>query len=339
MPASALVLNWASPDLTARPTDTLLIYATKPLSKGRTHNRQRDLKLTAILPCSGLASGFSVDFTAAWESRFGQSIITATGAQIFVAARLMSSSGIAGPFAQNSASFLDQPVNPASVSGLFARWQADVPATLWQDSGKTTHAVANNDPVGAWDDSIAGLSILQATAGKRPLLKTAGINTTHPTVKFDGVDDFLRVIDGTVHAQPLTAYLVCLPQTPNAAQHRYWDSTNGLSDIARMNVGAANSFGINAGTGLNNGPATTAAVIYTAVFNGTKSKIYINGNNLGTGDAGSVGLQMLTLGASQSTAPNFFCDAGYAEIDLFAGVHDNTLVSGIYSWLATHWGF
>lgn len=66
--------------------------------------------------------------------------------------------------------------------------------TFWQDSARTTPATADGDPVGAWDDaSVSAAHALQATAGKRPLLKTAGngLNSI-PVLRFDGTDDALR---------------------------------------------------------------------------------------------------------------------------------------------------
>jgi hypothetical protein len=61
-------------------------------------------------------------------------------------------------------------------------------ATMFQLSGGTTAVVANNDPVGYWQDQSGnGNHVIQATAGNRPLYQSAG-----PGVLFDGSNDVLK---------------------------------------------------------------------------------------------------------------------------------------------------
>lgn len=82
---------------------------------------------------------------------------------------------------------------PASVAGLYLWLDAQQADTLFQDSAKTTPATANDHPVGAWADrSGNGRDALQATAGKRPLLRTAGIGGL-PAILGDATDDCLQV--------------------------------------------------------------------------------------------------------------------------------------------------
>lgn len=63
--------------------------------------------------------------------------------------------------------------------------------TKFQDSARTTAALANNDPVGSWTDKgSAATNCNQATAANRPLLKTAVVNGLD-ALEFDGTNDSL----------------------------------------------------------------------------------------------------------------------------------------------------
>lgn len=62
---------------------------------------------------------------------------------------------------------------------------------LFQDSGYTTPAAADGDPLGGWQDQSGnGRHATQATAAKRPVLKLA-IQNGRPVVRFDSSDDTL----------------------------------------------------------------------------------------------------------------------------------------------------
>ena len=76
-------------------------------------------------------------------------------------------------------------------------WDANNIATLYQDSAKTTPVTADNDPVGAWVGLVNGVTIVQATAGAKPLYKSS-----NKTVLCDGVDDSLM----TAAAQSWSGY-------------------------------------------------------------------------------------------------------------------------------------
>lgn len=83
--------------------------------------------------------------------------------------------------------------SPADIPGLQLWLRAD--GTLWQDSARTTPAVADSDPVGAWDDASGnGRHATQTTSTRRLTLK-AGVQNGLPVLRLDGVDDFLAVAD------------------------------------------------------------------------------------------------------------------------------------------------
>ena len=76
------------------------------------------------------------------------------------------------------------PFDPNQANNLVAWYSAD--AGLYKDSGFTTPAVANVDPVGGWRDrSPNGNNLVQATSGNRPALATGFVNS-RPAVSFAG---------------------------------------------------------------------------------------------------------------------------------------------------------
>lgn len=64
-------------------------------------------------------------------------------------------------------------------------------SVMYQDSARTTLALANNDPCGSWSDPQSNQHASQATAGKRPLVKTNVLNG-YRVLEFDGVDDYME---------------------------------------------------------------------------------------------------------------------------------------------------
>lgn len=83
--------------------------------------------------------------------------------------------------------------DPLSISGLKLWLDANDPATLFQDSGLTTPATADADPVGGWKDKSGNNNhATQAVAGDRGTLKLA-IQNGLPIVRFDGTSDSLEL--------------------------------------------------------------------------------------------------------------------------------------------------
>ena len=99
---------------------------------------------------------------------------------------------------------------PASLPGLALWLKAD--GTRWQDSARTTPAVADSDPVGCWDDASGlGNHVKQATSTKRPSLKL-GVQNGMPAVRFDGIADFLTAASTLTGDLPISICAVCAPR-------------------------------------------------------------------------------------------------------------------------------
>ncbi len=91
--------------------------------------------------------------------------------------------------------------------------------TLWQDSGRTTPATSDGDPVGAWDDASGnGGHATQGTAGARPTPQTAELNAL-AVVRGDGTDDFLS---GAITADASTTVWIVAKHGGTAGNAAPW---------------------------------------------------------------------------------------------------------------------
>lgn len=139
-------------------------------------------------------------------------------------------------------------------------------STLWQDTAGTVAVTGDGDPVGRVDDKSGnGNNWLQATAGLRPLYKTAG--GLH-WLERDGVDDALK--SGTVFTLKANTTL--------AAAARYASGARSSSDaIITLASGTTNYFmlgvrqGIQAGRSVLRGASAAPAVAITTYLGATNS--------------------------------------------------------------------
>lgn len=98
---------------------------------------------------------------------------------------------------------------PSRISGL----------QVWLDASRIS--AANGDSVQTWVDPISGFSPTQATATKRPILLTNGING-QPSLQFDGVDDGL-----------VTASVPLLTSCPGGTIYIVSQNTVAPTDVKR----------------------------------------------------------------------------------------------------------
>lgn len=189
---------------------------------------------------------------------------------------------------------------PNTVAGLYAWFHPT--SGKWQDSGRTTPASANNDPVGAWDDaSGSSRHVTQATAADRPLLKTSIING-FAVQRFDGATDFLqRTSAGFSIATPQTIFCVGLVSSVSApgAFGRVYDSADSSVGRALMGKHGDNSTNaIFAGTVVSYAESLpTTMKVWSAVYNGASSALWRNGTQVVSGNAGTNTMSGLRLGA------------------------------------------
>jgi hypothetical protein len=172
---------------------------------------------------------------------------------------------------------------------------------LYQDSGATTPATANNDPVGYWlDSSRSGRSPIQTTAGSRPVLQTATLG-----VKFDGTDDHL-IYTGAIADTTGTINVIF---------------RTGATDFATRGDQALVSFA-------DNGTANT----WLEIGIGSDGRIYIESNAGGTKHT-VVGSSFLAVSTSYLLSVSYDGTAYFASLN---GVEQNPLSItniGTFAWI------
>ena len=110
------------------------------------------------------------------------------------------------------------------VAGFNYRWRA------------TDLALADNDPVASWTDSVAAAQLTQS-GSLRPTFKTGISPTGKPGVRFDGVDDYIGKSSGVAsykHVFVVAAYRGSGPETAGllgsaSGGSYYWRSEAGTS--------------------------------------------------------------------------------------------------------------
>lgn len=205
---------------------------------------------------------------------------------------------------------------------------------LWQDSARTTPAVADADPVGAWDDkSGLGINALQATAGLRPLYKT-GIQNGRPAIRFDGTDDFLATAAFSADlVQPHTTFLVF--KFTSTATRFMTDGIAAAKRGAGLYRNGAN-FDWFAGLDTNLGAADTSWHVAYFVSNGASSIYRFDAGVEGTIDPGTNLLSGLTLGASYDGSLPVEGDMG--ELIIYNRVLSTNERIAVERYLGQKWG-
>jgi hypothetical protein len=208
---------------------------------------------------------------------------------------------------------------------------------LWFDAAQLTGLV-DNDPVGSWTDASGnGRHAVQGTGAAKPTYKTAALNG-RPVVRFDGVDDWLQTAAfGAALAQPTTITLV---GTATGADNYFYDGLNdgGRHVIITNNGGSSTTALLYAGTGAPyTVPAFGPARVYTALFSGAASRLWVDGTAAGAAaDGGTLALPGLTLGAYWGALANLTGDV--AEVVLVNRALSGDERAALEAYLKTKWG-
>lgn len=177
---------------------------------------------------------------------------------------------------------------PTEIPGLVLWLKADT--GTFQDTGLTTPAVVDADPVGGWQDQSGSSNhALQSTAGLRPLLKL-GIQGGLPALLFDGSDDALNVT-GLNQAQPTTWFVV--GRSIDGADNRHLIDGVTTDQTIGFNAGLAIYAG---GSVLRYAPAPTTWILLSVIFNSTASSMALKSETVATGDAGTQAINSLRIG-------------------------------------------
>lgn len=191
--------------------------------------------------------------------------------------------------------------NPLTlVSGLLVGVWADDP--LWSKP-------ANGATVSSWRNagSVTG-DPAQGTAGARPVFRSAAtLMNNRPTVDFDGSDDSLSFDISNV-AQPFQMVVAARSRDGADSSLQVMVGVGGATGRGVLKS-AANAWGVSAGSTVSGGTPNTSPHILRAVVNGASSSVWVDGVQVGAGDAGAASMTVFTLGAGSTDAlstGNFF---------------------------------
>lgn len=111
----------------------------------------------------------------------------------------------------------DDSFSVKSIPGLYMWFDASDATTLFQDSGLTTPATANGDPIGGWvnKEGTAARNVTQ-TLTARPTLATASQNGLN-TLSFDGVNDVLLTATNVLAGLPGVTMFIAFKLTTTGA--------------------------------------------------------------------------------------------------------------------------
>lgn len=225
------------------------------------------------------------------------------------------------------------PYTPVGDARVFLWVKAD--GVLWQDTARTVAAVADADPVGAWDDGSANANHLLRVNNdaRRPTLKLA-IKNGRPVVRFDGVDDHL--LKAFTCNQPYTRFAIILHRDLQNNNHLMLDGAT--DDTSYLLFSAANTLRMYGGVALNQPGVTSNDIWYIArsTFNGASSKIQLNAGTVTTGDAGAANLAGIQVGA-QGMASVLACNFDLAELLVYNTALSDPDVVDVFTYLNGRW--
>lgn len=126
------------------------------------------------------------------------------------------------PFGGGNASY----VSRILAHNPLAFYDANI-SPLWQDSIRTTPAIAEADVIGAWDDlSGNGHHIIQAVTANKPTLRL-GVQNNRPIIRFDGTDDYLQNAAFPDFGDNYTAFFIASFSSDGSA-----DASQGVFEVS-----------------------------------------------------------------------------------------------------------
>jgi hypothetical protein len=233
-----------------------------------------------------------------------------------------------------------------ALVGASEQARGDVSATppvtaglqLWYEADTSTQA--DGAAVALWPDKSGLARDLSVGAGTTaPTMRRGAVNG-RAAVEFNGVSDLLKTYSKTFTiAQPDNFFIVykALDPDTNAGRNFVFDSRNSSvrQSFGRGAPGEAHMYANNpvAVTGLTYPFANFQ--IWNGEFAGVTSTLRQNGATVGSGNAGTAGLNGFTLGGL-STAGNYGYDFGHAliaEVLVYQGNMSDTDRRAVTDWL------
>lgn len=213
----------------------------------------------------------------------------------------------------------DGPLSLSYRTGIVAEW---VPDNI---TGSEGDAVSSEPDTGG-----SSRHAIQATSGKRPLLRLGAVNG-RAMLEFDGSNDVLAAAF-TVPAHPLTIYLF-LEVDSSANQNFVGSVVPG--PCAYIDGG---NLGLYAGSIQQQTGGSTGQMLVTLKFNGGSSKVWKDGIQVVTGNPGaSVFDGGFTLGAYDQDAIEATYAGKLGIVAVFEGDHNNSTMNAIEAQIGAYY--
>ena len=151
--------------------------------------------------------------------------------------------------------------------------------------------------VTTWYDQAGSNNASNSSGSEQPLIVEAGdvvLENGKPAIKFDGVDDMLQKDISPDIAQPITLFHVRRYRSNGLFGAIGYDTTAGTG-YGDINV--ANDFRSYYGSYLGTTTQNTNQGLWYSLANGTSSEVGLDGATAETGDAGTAGLELLSIGS------------------------------------------
>lgn len=223
-------------------------------------------------------------------------------------------------------------ITPGDLADLILWLDGSDQNTLYQDATLTTPVGAESDPVGGWlDKSGNGNHATQATTAKRPTYSADGLS-------FDGTDDTIIAAFPSL-SQPITVFAVAQLDSSLLSSGDYYiiGGYDSSHRVILIKAATDNKFAIYGGTAIFGDPADDNFNVWNVLFNGTSSDFSIGGITQGSGDAGSNGMNGITVGARYGGSDKFW--QGYiSEILIYSRELTAIERTGIAEYLGQKWG-
>jgi hypothetical protein len=164
-----------------------------------------------------------------------------------------------------------------------------------------------------YDQSGNSNDAVQETAGSQPKIVNAGSLVTdsngHPDIDFDGADFLLKTAftQGDL-TQANTIFTVAKLNTNDDANRKLYDGTVGHKrNMLFLSTNGSGQFGFFADDVISTGvTATNDKKLFSALFNGASSELFIDGASGASGDVGDYPMSGVTIGKNHSGDLNFW---------------------------------
>jgi hypothetical protein len=183
----------------------------------------------------------------------------------------------------------------------------------WYDASKLV-GLSDNDPVASFTDQTSGNHhLVQAAADNKPLYIASGQNTL-PVVRFDGLDDFLKV---TVAMGATITMFIAMKQVSWTANDRFL-ACAGDTELVFYQPSSTPTIGINRGSTMSdNGFSVGTFGLITLLFKGASSVIRLNGSEIDSGDSGDGSTTSTIVLGSRASAASLFGNFDVGELVIY----------------------